>query len=208
LRKRASVRFEGALMQPIEWKGPWKAPEPAASEDYKKDFQAALEEFRSAQRQKLELLKKHYKLANGPPGDFDLAMRLAIEFVPGFKMANPLQSRGRNPQRPGRQRIKWTDGQFIGLLVDVEKAMEEPGTRTDIQALKKIVRRPNDYFPDKPPRSEEAISKRAASLNARLTEARKLVETKDLQFLFEPEHRQLLRRVFAPGSPERKNSFY
>jgi hypothetical protein len=208
LRKRALVPFGGPLRHPIEWKGSPKVPEPTASEDYKEDFQAALEEFRSAQRQKLELLRKHYKLANGPLGDFDLAMRLAIEFVPGFKMANPLQSRGRNPQRPGRQRIKWTDGQYIGLLFDLERAKEEHGTNTDIEALKKIVSRPNDYFTEKPPRTEDALAKRAVSLNARLTEARKLVESKDLGFLFKPEHRSLLRQVFAPGSPERKNSFY
>jgi len=103
LRKRASIPFEGALSEPIEWKGPWKAPGPTASEDLRRTSKLPSKEFRSAQRQKLELLKKYYRLAIWPLSDFDPAMRLAIGIVPGFKMANPVQSRGRNPQRPGRQ---------------------------------------------------------------------------------------------------------
>ena len=150
---------------------------------------------------KLYLLKKHFGIQAGPPGDRDLAACLAIKFVPGFQIEAPVKSRG-------RPRSKWTHGQYLGLLFDVERIKEDLGAASDIAALEALVISPNDYFSDKPPRSESLRDQRARSLNSRLTEGRRLVEKQEVQFLFAPEKRELMRRVFAHGSPVRRCNFY
>jgi hypothetical protein len=74
-------------------------------------------------------------------------------------------------------------------------------------ALRVLVSRPNDYFDGQPPRSSDVRETRVRSLNARLSEASRFVRENGLEFMFTAEHHDLLRRVFAPRSPERKCSF-
>jgi hypothetical protein len=114
---------------------------------------------------KLELVKRHLRIPRGPGENLLLALVLAPMAIPGFEVI--LRGEGR-----GRKR-KWTDFMCIALICDVETTKEALGTESDIEALRGIVSRKNHYIVGPLPRTIAATNKMAASLNARLVEARK-----------------------------------
>jgi hypothetical protein len=201
LKRCATRRYTRELDQPIEWIALVGLPG-SSEEEKEKWLQEAVDRVHRERCRKLELLKKELGLRTGPFGDFPLAIWLATEYVRGFRLLHPDDRR-----RRGRRRGQWPHGQYIGLLVDVDKIKEVSRVRTNRAALRELVRRPNDYFDGQLPRSSDVVETRVRSLNARLTDARRFVKEQDLEFMFAPEHRDLLRRVFAPGSTQRKLIF-
>jgi hypothetical protein len=89
----------------------------------------------------------------------------------------------------------------IALICDVETTKEALGTESDIEALRGIVSRKNHYIVGPLPRTIAATNKMAASLNARLVEARKRGSDERFNPFAAPEARwffqRFLRRV--PG---------
>jgi hypothetical protein len=172
MAKRPRIRWTGDLARPIKWRGPLTkqlsptiaVPEPSAeaqsenADRYEKaNHEVVLEAWR-----KLEILKEHFEIPRGPGSELGLALRLAMEFVPGFRLVLPGEGRG-------RKRVKWTDGALIGLIADVETIKEETGRNTDTAALDELLRRPNEYNNYHTPRTDKRRKEMADSLNARLT---------------------------------------
>jgi hypothetical protein len=102
---------------------------------------------------KLNLLRKHYKIKN-KEDFFRLALRLAIDCVPGFEVVTvPLKfRRGRNyggVVRAGMGRpLERSPEQVSKLRSAVKKAKENYHIRTDREALERVIQtRPEWYRP-------------------------------------------------------------
>ncbi len=99
-------------------------PSDEAQAENLKRFEKANRDVLAEASRKLERLKEYFDIPSGSASDRLLALRLAMEFVPGFKLA--ASSGGR-----GRPQSKWTDGTCIGLLIDVETIKRETGEDSD-----------------------------------------------------------------------------
>src|SRR5271156_4212700 len=132
MAKRPQIRWEGELLKPIRWNGPrtkqilpYKAiPEPQSAQAQAKTasrYERALLEVFVEGHRKLARLKEYFAIPAGPTSDRLLALRLAMEFVPGFQLTAGL----------GRPRRKWTDGGCIGLIIDVENIKRTTGRESD-----------------------------------------------------------------------------
>jgi hypothetical protein len=210
MAKRPSIRWKGDLARPIRWSGPTAKrvmpsvaiPEPsdeAQAENARLYERALLDVFAESIR-KLERLKELFEIPPGPIGDRLLALRLAMEFVPGFKLSASWGGRG-------RPRSKWTDGACIGLIIDVEEVKHKTGTVSDLDALVALVRERNEYNGNNPPKTKGTRRKLALTLQARLTEARKRISHRRLAGWLNLETGGLTRQLFRPGSPLRRANF-
>jgi hypothetical protein len=210
MTKPPAIRWNGDLARPIRWNGPLKEritptaadPEPsdeAEAENLRRYRKANLDVLDESLR-KLELLKEYFGIPASPASDRLLALRLAIQFVPGFGLVGPRGGRG-------RPRNKWTDGACIGLLIDVENIKDETCKDSDLDALAALLRGRNEYNSNSPPRTEGGRRKMARSLQARLTEARRRASEPRLAHWFAPEVKELRRQLFGLGSPLRNCDF-
>jgi hypothetical protein len=198
MSKRPTIRWKGDLAQPVRWKGPptkritpsIAIPEPSAeahAENARRFEKALLDVFAESNR-KLERLKEYFAIPPGPMSDRLLALRLAMLFVPGFKLI--LKGEGR-----GRKRKTWTDFKCIALICDVEAMKEALGTESDVEALRKIVSRKNRYIGGLLPRTISGTNKKAASLNARFVEAQRRASDDRFQPFLTPEARSFFQRL-------------
>jgi hypothetical protein len=124
---------------------------------------------------KLHILMKHYSI-DDPQGWRDLAVALAKDFVPGFRVDQTLgfengQNSGRvvflSDENIGRRNI-WTVDRLDELLEAVEKTKKRFGMSTDLAALKHLTGRDDRWLPS--PRGDR--SKWIRTLQSRLAEAK------------------------------------
>src|SRR5215207_173620 len=114
---------------------------------------------------KLVLLRRYYQIPEDPHWPLLLALRLAREFVPGFRVKYP--TRG-----AGRKRV-WNPVLYTQLLVDVEEIKRERACG-DREACRILVQRSRsdrtryEYIPQE----RTSIDSAARTLEARLVEAR------------------------------------
>jgi hypothetical protein len=197
------IQWKGDLSRPIVWSGPrsrnltptavhTEPPTKEAQERHAQRYDAARSVAESEVFRKLDLLKTHLEITRGPAENLDLAVALATIYVPGFRIINREQTRGR--------KRKWADFKCIALIIEVDATKAKPKTDSDIEALREIVRRKNHYIEGPPPRTPKTIDAAAKSLNARLVEARKRASADRFQSFLASPARVIFRHLHdVPG---------
>jgi hypothetical protein len=201
--KCPKIKWPDELAEAIVWKGPVsrRLVPMIAQPEVDAEGQARNEKAFDEQNldvldqalDKLEVLKDHFNIPRGVKGDRLLALKLAMIFVPGFRLKN--RRRG-----PGRPRDTWTDGARIGLLIDIEWIKENEKIRSDSAALVALLKAFPQYAAGKQLRTSGTLKRAAESLGARLTEARKRVKALGLTAIITLP---ITRLAFAPDSPVR-----
>lgn len=169
MARRANPKhsFEGLLAEPVIRAAGVLMAIPEIAEAERDRVIAALNE-------KFELLAKHYGIDAPEPGRyFALALALATEFVPGFKIVSePTKGRGRSR--------KWTSSTYTELLADVEKLKRD----CPDDQRKAIRRYLNNTGVKRPTESQ------IESIEARLSEARNPERNSMARFLSGPPGRR------------------
>jgi hypothetical protein len=128
---------------------------------------------------KLALLMQHYQIAD-KDDFFSLALALAMDHVPGFRVARntPLRLKHGNwgaviHANKGR-RLTWTPERLNGLLSAVEETKKKHGLSTDREALK-IVARTGEW--SRPANHRGDPDQWIETLESRLQEAKRFLKT-------------------------------
>jgi hypothetical protein len=179
MAKSRRPKFTGDLAKPVKWEGPKLRRQSFEETDeeyaiwkgkWEKDTQGADALADASVASKIALLRDRYNLSRSLRG-YALALRLLLEvcseFIPGFRIDDASQKRGR-PK-------KWTPLSYSELWADVEKIKAERAEQkcSDRHACRILIRRAcgegkGRYLPIGRLFNEAAVS----SLESRLREAR------------------------------------
>ena len=120
--------------------------------------------------EKLERLREGYGIE---PGDyFSLAVRLAIDYVPGFpKFKLHHGDHGKVMRDKGGRPTDWTPDRHYELMLDVDRAKKKYGFATDDEALKHLTMTKSGKWARQPDRD---LDKWRKTLKNMLGKARKL----------------------------------
>jgi hypothetical protein len=199
-------KWTGPLAKPIKWRGPLtRVTPPILGGEPSAEFQAkyAARYDTAAARAfiesalKLNLLKQHFEVPDGEGSGPWICLALALARyadIPGFRVEQPWEGRG-------RKRDIWMDSRYVGLVLDVERVKAEHKIKRDLAALRHLAENPSRYNSNKPSQNWETQKKLAATLNSRLTEARRLVREKKLEGYIDPSNQACIA-IFGPDFPE------